>query len=78
MVRQFLYRPSMEIQCQRSCPQKRTDGDCWPLQKVSRDEVIHGYSSNFVHQKDQSNLGMFAWDDHEIPQCEKPLLVLLV
>lgn len=68
----------MEIQCQRSCPQKRTGGDYWPLQKVSRDEEINDYSSNSVHQKEQGNLGMFAWDDNKIPQCEKPLLVLLV
>lgn len=49
----------MEIQCQRSCPQKRTGGDDWPLQKVSRNENITGYSSNTV-QKEQANLGMFT------------------
>lgn len=68
----------MEIQCQRSCPQKRTGGDDLLLWKVSRDKEITGYSSNSVHQKEQTNLGMFTWDDNKIPQCETPLVVLLV
>lgn len=45
---------------------------------MSRDEEITGYSSNSVRQKEQGNLGMFAWDDKKIPPCEKPLLVLFV
>lgn len=78
VVRPVLYRPSMEIQCQRSCPQKRTGEDDLPLWKVSRDEEITGCSSNSVHQKEQTNLGMFTRDDNKIPQCETPLVVLLV
>lgn len=77
MVRQVLYKPSMEIQCQRSCPPKRTGGDDWPLQKVSRNEDIIGYSRNSVHQKEQGNLGIFTWDDNKVPKCGKSLLGII-